>query len=94
MKKVYVGIDAHKDENVFGSAVEGRGKEELIGKCSADLNRTITFIRKFQKKHELAKEQLHICYEAGPTGFVLARRINFGRSKRLVPRRAPNAGWI
>ncbi len=61
MKEVYVGIDAHKDENVFGSAVEGRCKEELIGKCSADLNRTIAFIRKFQKKHEFAKEQLHIC---------------------------------
>ncbi len=75
MKKVYVGIDAHKDENIFGSALAGRTKEELIGKCSADLNRTISFIRSFMKKNNLTKEQLHICYEAGPTGFVLARRL-------------------
>jgi transposase len=75
MNKVYVGIDAHKEENVFGSAFDGRAQEELIGKCSADLNRTITFMRSFMKKNNLAKEQLHICYEAGPTGFILARRL-------------------
>lgn len=75
MKKVYVGIDTHKDENVFGSAHDGRCKGELIGKCSADMNRTLTFIRTFMKKNNLTKEQLHICYEAGPTGFVLARRL-------------------
>ncbi len=75
MKEVYVGIDAHKEENMFGSAFAGREKEELIGKCSADLNRTVSFIRNFMKKNNLAKQQLHICYEAGPTGFVLARRL-------------------
>ena len=75
MKEVYLGIDAHKDENVFGYALTGRGNSEQAGSCSADINRTITFIRKFMKRHELVKEQLHICYEAGPTGFVLARRL-------------------
>ena len=63
MKEVYVGIDTHKDENVFGAAFDGRCKGELIGKCSADLNRTLTFIRSYMKKNELSKEQLHICYE-------------------------------
>jgi len=62
MKEVYVGIDAHKVENVFGSAFAGRGKEELVGKCSADMNRTLTFIRTFMKKNNLTKEQLHLCY--------------------------------
>ena len=75
MKQVYVGIDTHKDENVFGAAADGRCEGELIGKCSTDLNRTLTFIRRYMKKNELTKEQLHICYEAGPTGFVLARRL-------------------
>ena len=75
MKEVYLGIDVHKDENVFGSAEAGRSPEKLIGKCSADLNRSLTFVRAFMKKNNLAKEQLHICYEAGPTGFVLARRL-------------------
>ena len=75
MKKAYIGIDTHKDTNVLGFAFEGRGKAELIGRVSADLNRTLDAIRKFMKKHKLEKEQLHICYEAGPTGFVLARRL-------------------
>jgi transposase len=75
MKEVYVGIDVHKDENVFGSAFDGRCKGELIGKCSADMNRTLTFIRRYMKNNNLTKEQMHICYEAGPTGFVLARRL-------------------
>lgn len=75
MKEVYVGIDVHKDENVFGSATDDRSAPELIGQCSTDLNRTLTFIRKYMKKNNLAKEQLHFVYEAGPTGFVLARRL-------------------
>jgi len=75
MKKVYIGIDAHKDSNVLGYAFEGRDKPELAGRVSADLNRTVDTIRKFMKKHGLEKGQLHICYEAGPTGFVLARRL-------------------
>lgn len=75
MNEAYIGIDAHKESNELASAFTGRANAELIGKVSADLNRTITAIRKFQKKHGLAKEQIHICYEAGPTGFVLARRL-------------------
>jgi hypothetical protein len=41
MNKVYVGIDVHKDENVFGSAKDARSAPELIGQCSTDLNRTL-----------------------------------------------------
>jgi len=85
MREVYVGIDVHKDENVFGSAFDGRAKGELIGKCSADMNRTLSFIRSYMKKNELTKEQLHICYEAGPTGFVLARRlISLGFDSQVI----------
>ncbi len=75
MEKVYVGIDSHKETNLLARAFEGRDKPENIGRVSADLNRTVDAIRAFMKKHGLAKEQLHICYEAGPTGFVLARRL-------------------
>ena len=75
MKKVYIGIDAHKESNLLAHAFEGRDDAQLIGKVSADLNRTVDALRKFQKKHDLEKEQLHICYEAGPTGFILARRL-------------------
>ncbi len=59
----------------MASAFAGREKPELIGKFSADLDRFLTGLRKFQKKHELGKENIALCYEAGPTGFVLARRL-------------------
>jgi len=75
MEKVYVGIDAHKDSNLLAHAFGGRAEAELIGRVSADLRATEASIRKFMKQHGLEKEQLRICYEAGPTGFVLARRL-------------------
>ena len=75
MKKVYIGIDTHKETNSMASAFAGREKPEIIGKYSADLDRFLTGLRKFQKKHDLSKEQIMLCYEAGPTGFVLARRL-------------------
>jgi transposase len=75
MKKVYIGIDAHKETNSMASAFAGREQPEIIGKFSADLDRFLTGLRKFQKKHELSKEEIALCYEAGPTGFVLARRL-------------------
>ena len=75
MTKVYIGIDAHKESNLLAHAFAGRDEPRLIGKVSADLNRTLDALRPFQKKHDLTREQLHICYEAGPTGFVLARRL-------------------
>ncbi|QBG45881.1 hypothetical protein EGM51_00060 [Verrucomicrobia bacterium S94] len=44
----------------------------LYGKVSADLNRTAETVREILKKYDLKKEEVIICYEAGPTGFVLA----------------------
>ncbi|MDZ8118817.1 IS110 family transposase [Pontiella agarivorans] len=39
------------------------------------MNRTVEAVRKILKRYELKKEEVIICYEAGPTGFVLARRL-------------------
>jgi transposase len=75
MKKLYCGIDAHKDSNVIGLAFAGPDKPILYGKVSADLNRFLTALRKIQKQYDLKKEDIQLCYEAGPTGFVLARRL-------------------
>lgn len=75
MKKLSIGIDAHKATNVIGLAFDDMTEPQLYGKVSADLNRTVDAIRKILKKYELKKEEVVICYEAGPTGFVLARRL-------------------
>jgi len=75
MKKVYIGIDAHKESNTVALAFAGKTEPELYGKVSADLNRFLTALRKIKKQHNLNKDEILLCYEAGPTGFVLARRL-------------------
>lgn len=67
MKEAYVEIDAHKESNLLGCAFSVRNEAVRIGKVSADLNRPVAAIEKFRKIHEMSKEQLHICHEAGST---------------------------
>ena len=75
MKKLYIGLDTHKENIVIGIAFAGNKASEVYGKVSADLDRFIAALRKLLKKYDLKKEDVSICYEAGPTGFVLARRL-------------------
>ena len=75
MKKAYIGIDSHKEQNVVAIALAGRGDPELYGKAPADLDAFVRVLRRILDKHGLAKEDVGVCYEAGPTGFVLARRL-------------------
>lgn len=75
MKKAYLGIDAHKDNNIIATALAGRGDPELYGKAPADLDAFVRVLRRVLEKYGLSKEDVSICYEAGPTGFVLARRL-------------------
>ncbi len=75
MTKLYIGLDTHKENIVIGIAFEGKAEPEIYGKVSADLGRFIIALRKLLKKYDLKKEDVSICYEAGPTGFVLARRL-------------------
>ena len=75
MKKAYLGIDAHKDQNVIAIALAGRGDPELYGKAPADLDAFVRVLRRILAKYGLEKEDVGVCYEAGPTGFVLCRRL-------------------
>ncbi len=75
MKKLYIGLDTHKENIVIGLAFAGNKEPEVYGKVSADLGRFVINLRKLLKKYDLEKEDVSICYEAGPTGFVLARRL-------------------
>ena len=75
MKKVYIGIDAHKESNVVALAFTGTEAPELYGKVSADLRVFEAALRRILKKYNLSKEDVALCYEAGPTGFVLVRRL-------------------
>lgn len=75
MKKLYIGLDAHKASILIGLAFAGRSDPDLYGKASSDLNGFLKILRRIMEKHQLAKEEVALCYEAGPTGFVLVRRL-------------------
>lgn len=75
MKKVYIGIDAHKESNTVALAFANNEMPELYGSVSADLRVFEAALRRIMKKYDLSKEDVALCYEAGPTGFMLARRL-------------------
>jgi hypothetical protein len=75
MKKVYIGLDVHKAFVTIALAFAGTEEPKLYGKAPADLDSFLRVLRRILKKYELSKKDVALCYEAGPTGFVLARRL-------------------
>lgn len=68
----YVGLDVHKDTSVIAVADGGRsGEVRLYGEISADLGALEKALRRLGG----AGVTLHVVYEAGPTGFVIYRRL-------------------
>ena len=75
MVKGYIGLDVHKAQIVIGVAKCGDGDAVVYGKCSADIRVFVKALRKLLRKYEWEKEEVRICYEAGPCGFPLARHL-------------------
>jgi transposase len=68
----YVGLDVHKDTTVVAVAEGDRqGEVRLYGTISSDLHALEKVLRKLGGEDAT----LHLVYEAGPTGFVLYRRL-------------------
>ena len=68
----YVGLDVHKDKTTVAIAEGDRtGEVRAYGEISSDLVTTEKALRKIKGEQGV----LHIAYEAGPTGFVLYRRL-------------------
>lgn len=68
----YVGLDVHKDTTVIAVAESGReGEVRLYGTISSDLHALEKALRKLGGEGVT----LHVVYEAGPTGYVLYRRL-------------------
>jgi len=68
----YVGLDVHQDTTVVAVAEGDRsGEIRVYGKVSSDLLATEKALRKIRGETGV----LHVAYEAGPTGFVLYRRL-------------------
>ena len=74
MKKLnkYVGLDVHKDTTVVAVAESGReGEVRIYGMISSDLHALERVLGKLGGEDVT----LHVVYEAGPTGYVLYRRL-------------------
>ena len=68
---VYVGLDVHKDSIAIAVACEGRRPAEEWKTIPYDGVR----LRKALKMLAPDGQALKVCYEAGPTGFGLCRRL-------------------
>ncbi|MGJ8635100.1 MAG: IS110 family transposase [Luteolibacter sp.] len=72
----YIGLDAHKDTIAIAHALgSSRANAVYHGSCGGSLSATENALRKLAKKLGVEFKALKVCYEAGPTGFVLARRL-------------------
>lgn len=75
MVKLYMGLDVHKEKTVVAVALAGTGEAEHYGNCSSDMVRLAGTIRKVLRKYDVSKDEVSICYEAGPCGFAIARHL-------------------
>jgi len=73
MERVYIGLDVHKEQIVIG--VAGIGDAHIYGQCSSDIRCFMKAMRGVERKYAVERAQLRICYEAGPSGFALARHL-------------------
>jgi transposase len=72
----YIGLDVHKESIAIAHALGGSRKEAVYhGSCGGSNLAAERALRALAKKLGVGFKDLKVCYEAGPTGFVLARRL-------------------
>ena len=72
-KLLFIGLDVHAKNITIALAEGGGGEARLYGTIPNDLHALEKVFARLKKAHPGA--ELRVCYEAGPTGFVLARRL-------------------
>ena len=71
---LHLGLDVHKDSITIAIAEPGsKGEIRLLGTITNDVDRLEKALRRIGKAHPDA--HLEVAYEAGPCGFVIARRL-------------------
>jgi transposase len=79
MKKnvYYVGLDAHKETvSVAWTKGNTRKKPDYFGQCGGSNLAVRNKLKKLSEELGVNIKALKVCYEAGPTGFTLARDLN------------------
>ena len=80
----FVGLDVHKDTIVIAVAEEGQGAAVSLATWPHDVPKVIQGLLKLVDD----PAELRVCYEAGPTGFGLCRRLKaVGSTASWWPRR-------
>ncbi len=67
----YVGLEVQKDTIVMAVAEECQGEAKVLGTFPHDVAKLIKRLIKLEPD----VSRLRVCYEAGPTGFGLCRRL-------------------
>lgn len=67
---IYVGLDVHKESIAMSVAEAGRAPARFIGTLAHDLGKLVKALGKLGQPR-----QVHVVYEAGPTGFGLQRTL-------------------
>ena len=67
----FVGLDVHKDSIVIAVADEGSSEPQSVETMLHDVPKLIKKLTSMVKD----KSQLRVCYEAGPTGFGMCRKL-------------------
>jgi hypothetical protein len=76
--EIYVGFEVHKETTTAAVAEGGRtGEVRQAGRITNDLHAVEKLLRRIRGEQERA---LHVCYEVGPCGFVIARRLKQTRA--------------
>ena len=75
-KQYYIGLDVHKETIAIAyTHAHSRIKPTFYKTCSGSNLSCERNLRKLAKELGLKIQDLKVCYEAGPTGFVLARHL-------------------
>ena len=73
--KLYIGLDVHKNSIVVATAKADGSEPQAYGKWGGSNLAAERGLLKARKKFGVEKSEISIVYEAGPSGFVLARRL-------------------
>ena len=93
MKKsgvAFIGIDTAKLKNAVALAEAGRdGEIRYLGEFENTPDDVAQLIRKLASRYK----KLHVCYEAGPTGYGLYRQYRGGRASGSRPTGVTPSHW-